>query len=89
MILKILPNGPGSQPLIIDASLVLACLDNGTPVMAAGDYGPGGTLKASHAGDKDFNKTLRDLGLDKTVICDTLVLPPPPPGARVIAGPRP
>jgi len=90
MILKILPKGiMGAQPIVMEASLVLVELDDGTPVMISGEYGPEGAVKSSHAGETDFNKTLRDLGIDRVVICDSVVLPPPPPGARIIAGPRP
>lgn len=90
MRLKILPRGViGAEPLVLDATLVLVELEDGTPVMVCGEYGPEGAVRASHAGDDDFNKSLNMLGIDKTVICDTVKLPPPPPGARLIKGPRP
>ncbi len=87
MRLKILPGGVmGSDPVIMDATLVLVEMEDGTPVMVCGEYGPDGAVRASHAGDDDFNKTLNSLGINRTVICDTIVLPPPPPGARLLKG---
>jgi hypothetical protein len=53
----------------------------------AGDFGPAGIVRASHALDPDFNATLRSFGIDRMVICDRLVLPQPPPGAQIIRAP--
>ena len=90
MRLKILPKGiGGAEPLVLEATLVLVELDDGTPIMVSGEYGPEGAVRSAHAGDKDFNQTLHALGINRTVICDTIALPPPPPGARIIAGPNP
>jgi len=78
----------GEPPLVIDAAMVICENAAGTPVMVAGHYGPEGTIRASHAKDEDFNETLRKLGVDMVVFCDTVRLPPPPPGARLIRDPR-
>ncbi len=87
MRVTILPNGIGSKPVVLEATLVVCEHDNGTPFMVAGNYGPEGAERASHALDDDFNDTLRKMGVNKTVITDKLQLPPPPPGARIIRGP--
>ena len=78
----------GQQPLIIEASLVIVHCDDGTPFMVSGEYGPDGSLRASHALDEDFNRTLHKLGINRTVLCDRIELPPPPPGARLIRDPQ-
>jgi hypothetical protein len=91
MKLKILPKVGGvlGQAIVLDASLVVVEMDDGTPVMVSGEFGPEGAVRSSHAGDTDFIDTLRQLGIDKMVIVDTLKMPPPPPGARILTGPRP
>lgn len=73
-------------PLRVQASLVVAQLDDGTPVLVAGDHGPAGGLRASNATDPDFQATLHELGINKTVLCDVLQMPGPPPGARLVRG---
>ena len=87
MRLKIV-NGIGNPPLEVDATMVVCEDINGTPIMVAGHYGPDQAIRASHAMDNDFNDTLKKLGVHKTVICDRLALPPPPPGARLIRDPK-
>jgi hypothetical protein len=85
--LLILPKGIMSQPIELDATLVLVSADDGTPLMVSGEYGPQGTVKSSHALDSDFHKSLKDLGINTLTVADRLVLPQPPPGAKIIAGP--
>ena len=87
MKLEILTKGVGGTPLFIDASLVICRLADGTPVMLAGEYGPDGEVRASHALDDDFNQTLGALGVSQLVMCDRLVLPSPPPGAKLLHAP--
>ena len=87
MRVEILLRGIAGEPLVLDASLVIIRHDNTTPIMVAGEYGPGDTIKCSYAGQPDFNDTLRKLGIHQTVICDELILPAPPPGAKLIRGP--
>lgn len=104
MKIEILPNGVGSEPIVIEGTLAIIRLDDTTPILVvgtqvkymrpdeiaavAGNYGPNGTARASHALDDDFNQTLRAFGIDRMVVCDKLVLPQPPPGARLIRGPN-
>lgn len=87
MIVDIL-DGIGRSPLRLPASLVIVRLDDGTPIMVSGAFGPEGAVRSSHALEKDFNQTLRALGVTQEVICDRIELPPPPPGARLILAPR-
>ena len=104
MILEILPKGVMGDPIVIEAAMVTVRLDDTNPVLvvgqealalrqgdiaaAAGDFGPDGVVRASHALEPDFNATLRAFGIDRSVICDKLVLPQPPPGARIIRAPK-
>ena len=87
MILEILPDGVGSSPIVIDATLVVVRHEDGTPIMVAGGYGPQGAVRASHAGDADFNASLQKLGFQQGVVCDVLKLPQAPTGgAQLIKG---
>ena len=104
MILEILLKGVTGEPLVVDATMVLVRLGDTNPVLvvgdealalrqgdiaaAAGDFGPDGVVRASHALDPDFNATLRAFGVNRQVICDQLVLPQPPPGAKIIRAPK-
>ena len=75
-------------PVRIEAQQVVLRQDNGAPVCVAAHYGPDGCYAVAHAGDKDFNRMLRALGVEAQVVCDTLAVPPLPAGARLLAGPR-
>ena len=88
MLIKILPDGVGSKPIVMRASLIIAEFDTGEPVMIAGHYGPGDTIKASHYWDSDFAPVLSELGYESIPQCDKLVLPPAPVGARLISTPQ-
>lgn len=104
MRVELLLKGVGGEPLVVDATMVVVRLDDTTPILAVGEralrlkpgepaavagaVGGDGIVRASHALDEDFNATLRALGINRTVICDKLVLPPPPPGARLVRGPE-
>lgn len=77
------------QVLRMPVTQILVCQDNGTPLMVAGEYGPANSQLASMAGLADFNDVLRKLGIDRTVVVDTLKLTKPPVGARLLAGPIP
>jgi hypothetical protein len=89
MLVEILPNGIGSEPILLEASLVVVRMDDGTPVMVSGEFGPEGVIRSSHALDRDFQTTIRQLGVDRAKISEVkeLVLPKPAPGAKLIAGP--
>ncbi len=76
---------PGEAPVVIEAAMVLVEDHLGTPISVAHEQGraPSSAYVVAHAHDKNFNAILRQLGLDKTVVCDDLVLPPPPSGATL------
>ena len=76
-----------AAPVTVKASLVLVEHDNGTVVAVAAPYGVEDGVAFSHAEDPDFNDTLVKLGVDRMTVCDRLVLPPAPPGARLISRP--
>jgi hypothetical protein len=87
MFIEILPK-VGGTPVRLEASQVLLLLDNGSPVMVAGEYGAEGFVKCAHAMDADFQQVLRALGYkNHQVVVDILETTPPPRGARVVAGP--
>ena len=75
-----------SAPIVLEASQVILSHSDGTHFAVAAEYGDGGVAIA-HAQDKDFNRLLGSLGINRLTVCDTLELPKPPPGARLIAGP--
>lgn len=88
MRLLIFPKGMiGSAPIEMEATLVLCQQADGSAIMVAGEYGPEGAIAASHAADDDFNRVLRALGLPYLTVCQRLVLPAPPVGAKLVAGP--
>ena len=72
MRLEIIPNGIGSEPIILDATQIVVRGENGDPVQIAAEQGPEGVLLLSNVYDKDFNQSLRAIGLDITVICKEL-----------------
>lgn len=72
---------------LTDVSSVVVRQNNGTPIMVAAEVGDGRTQQVAHVKDADFHRVLRQLGVSDTVICDTLLLPPPPLGARLLTGP--
>ena len=72
MRIEIIPNGIGSEPIVLDATQVVVRGDNGDPVQIAAEHGPEGVLLLSNVYDTDFNESLRKIGLDITVICKEL-----------------
>ena len=72
MRIGIIPNGIGSEPIILDATQVVVRGGNGDPVQIAAEHGPEGVLLLSNVYDTDFNESLRAIGLDITVICKDL-----------------
>jgi hypothetical protein len=89
MILEIIPEaGVGAAPIRINANQVVVRQNNGTVVAVAAEYGTDRCQLISHAGDDDFNDVLIKLGIKETTFCDTLVLPGPPSGARLISAGR-
>lgn len=88
MIVEIVLDGVAGQTLCLAATQVLCRLDDGTPVCVAADYAPADAgFIASIAGQPDFNRTLRALGVAETVVCECLRTPGPEPGARLLIGP--
>ena len=53
---------------VIEATRVVVEDAKGNPIMIALEYEPG-MIIASHAGDADFNNLMRNLGIDKVVVC--------------------
>jgi len=88
MIVELIPEGNLGQAVVMAAAQIVVRDNNGTPICVAAVYGSDNTFKVSKAGDPDFNRTLRELGVHMTVVCHSLKLPGPQQGARLIAGPR-
>ncbi len=98
MIVEIIPSdGVGrGRPIRLTASQIVVRQDNGTPIGVFAHYGPEGGYAAAiaaHCGacgapPQDFHRMLQVLGIRQTVVIDRLKMPAPPPGARLIAGPR-
>lgn len=78
-----------SRPLRLAINQIVVYQNNGTPVMVAGEYGQDRTQIMARVGDDDFNRVLRSLGIDMTVMCADVELPQLPAGARLIARPQP
>ena len=87
MLVDLYVDGMNAPPIRLRASLVLVRQDNGTAVNVAGVYGDGGVLLAN-ANDRDFNSTLRKLGLRDRTECSTLVLPGVPEGFQLVSSPN-
>lgn len=86
MIIKLIPH-VGGPPLVLNVSQFLVCQDNGTPIAVGAEYGPENAQAVSMVGLPDFQRMLRVLGVNTTVVVDTLSMSKPQPGARLIAGP--
>lgn len=87
MIIELIPR-IGGEPIRLNIAQFLVRQDNGTPIAVGAEYGPEGSQAVSCVGCKDFQRMLRVLGVKDTVVVDTLQMPQPQPGARLIAGPR-
>jgi len=58
------------RPLVAsDIHVLLLEDENGTPLFVACEYEPGAHVLCT-AQDPDFNRVLRNLGIDKITICD-------------------
>jgi hypothetical protein len=62
----------GKPPLRVEASQVVVRMPDGTPVSLAALYGSSESVLVSHCEDETFNDNLRKLGLNDTVISETL-----------------
>lgn len=89
MIVTIIPKGGLGRvtPLRLDAAQVIVTHENGTPIYAAAEYGPNGSISAATPDHADFQQILRNLGVDMTVVVDKIQLAKPPAGARLITSP--
>ena len=87
MIIELIPR-IGGEPIRLNIAQFVVRQDNGTPISVGAEYGPEGSQAVSCVGCKDFQRMLRVLGVKDTVVVDTLQMPQPQPGARLIAGPR-
>jgi hypothetical protein len=89
MILEIISDaGIGAAPIRINANQVVIRQENGTVIAVAAEYGIDRCQLVSHVGDDDFNDVLSKLSIKETTFCDTLTLPGPPSGARLISAGR-
>lgn len=77
----------GGAPLVFDVSQFIVVNDQGTPISVGAVYGPDGADAVSCVGASDFQRMLRVLGVNTTVVVDKLVMPKPQPGAKLLAGP--
>jgi hypothetical protein len=81
-------NGIGrGQPVILRADQFVVRNDDGTPIAVGARFGFDGAIALSKVGDEDFQRTLAALGIHEFVRVDQLILPKPPPGAKLVAGP--
>jgi len=92
MIVEIIPEGGIGRrdALVVPASQIIIRQDDGTPLMVAAVYGPEGAIacgSVSHD-EEEFNRFLRMLNIHQTVMVQRIKMPPPPPGARLVAGPK-
>lgn len=70
MIVKALSRVGDREPLIKRGSMVTIENDDGTVLCVAIELGRGLGCVVAHASDPDFNSILKELGIDKTTICE-------------------
>jgi hypothetical protein len=85
MLIDVYVEGMTGAPVRLRAAMVLVRQDDGTLINVAGEYG-GGTLLA-HANDKDFNDTLRKLGVHERTTCLVIPRSAVPDGFQLLAAP--
>ena len=56
------------EPLRLDVSRLVIRNRQGTPIGAAGEYGPEGAQMIARAGDTDFDRVLEALGVSSTPV---------------------
>lgn len=77
----------GLQPQpSVQGNVVILEDGHGNPFFVAYELAAG-KIECVSVQDKNFVKTLRQLGIDKLVVCDKLCLPQPPNGAKAIIVP--
>lgn len=77
----------GGAPLVLDVSQFVVANDQGTPIAVGAVYGPDGADAVSCVGCPDFERMLRVLGVNSTVVVQRLLMPKPPPGAVLVGDP--
>lgn len=85
MLIDVYVEGMTAAPVRLRAAMILVRQENGTLINVAGEYG-GGILLA-HANDKDFNDTLRKLGIQERTSCLILPRGAVPEGFQLVASP--
>ncbi len=76
------------RPLTLHVTQAVVRNGAGTPILAvAADYGPQRAQIVARIGDRDFNASLRRLGIFESPGINYLQVQKPAPGARLIAGP--
>lgn len=58
------------EPLLKRSTMAVIESDDGTILAVAVELGQGLGHVVAHAGDPEFNNILRELGIDKTTICE-------------------
>lgn len=88
MIVDLVPR-VGIPPVRMNASQIVVYNDEGTPIMVAGEFGPNGAHKVAHAGDSDFQQTLKAFGVGRhEVVVEEIDLGPVPAGVKLIGQPN-
>lgn len=92
MIVEIIPqSGIGTEePLVLRANQIVIRHEDGTPIACVAAYGPDGAIAvASAAFDPvEFNRMLRVLGINSTVMVSTIQMAKPPAGAVLLSAPN-
>jgi hypothetical protein len=76
-----------SKPIVINASQIVVRQDNGTPIYVCAHYGPANACAHSMVGMDDFDRYLKVLGINMTVVVSKIALSGPPCGAKLLTGP--
>jgi hypothetical protein len=78
----------GTPPVRLPATRFVVYQDNATPVVAGAEFGSNREPTVAMVGMDRFEQVLRLLGVTAKVAVQTLQMPKPPPGARLVAGPK-
>lgn len=91
IVAEIVPEGGmlAGPPLRVALGQIVLRNGDGTVIFVAAEYGNRRSQVMAKVGDPDFGRICRLLGIHETVVIDTIELPKPPPGAKLIAGPKP
>jgi len=78
----------GSPVVIEDGGTVIVMHDDNDPVMVADIYDEEtGAIRAAHNRDPEFRHVMAQISGLKVSKCDTLYIPPPAEGSRLIRSP--